>query len=134
MVDFVQNMHVFETVIFDIFYFGISFCTQQVVDSSKSIHYKMGNYMGYLILLKFFENLLQQKSFLCTICILLLTSKLDRSSFIRQVKERCPPFLVFFIIDFRVLIHEESKYGIIFYQQITYFSSYGRFYAKIEGS
>ena len=58
MVDFIQNMHVFETVIFDTFYFGISFCTQQVVDPPKPIYFWKVHSMAMFILFKLFENLL----------------------------------------------------------------------------
>ena len=36
--------------------------------------------------------------------------------------------------DISVVLSGESKYEIKFSQQITYFSSYGRFFAKIEDS
>ena len=39
MVDFMQNMHVFETVIFDTFDFGTTSHTQQVVDPPKLIYF-----------------------------------------------------------------------------------------------
>ena len=39
MVDFMQNMHVFETAIFDTFGFGIPSHTQQVVKPPKPIYF-----------------------------------------------------------------------------------------------
>ena len=38
------------------FDFGTTYSTQQVADPPKPIYQKMGNYMGYMILFKFFEN------------------------------------------------------------------------------
>ena len=39
MVDFLQNMHVFETVIFDTFDFGTPSSSKQVADPLKSIYF-----------------------------------------------------------------------------------------------
>ena len=39
MVDFVQKMHVFETVIFDTFDFGTPSSPKQVIDPSKPIYF-----------------------------------------------------------------------------------------------
>ena len=39
MVDFLQNMHVFETALLALFDFGTPSSTQQVVDPLKSIYF-----------------------------------------------------------------------------------------------
>ena len=39
MVDFVQNMHVFETALLALFDFGTPSSTQQVIDPLKSIYF-----------------------------------------------------------------------------------------------
>ena len=53
-----QKMHVFETVIFDTFDFGIPSSLKQVINSPKPLYFQKVHSVVMFILFKFFENLL----------------------------------------------------------------------------
>ena len=55
MVDFMQKMHVFKTVIFD---FGIPFNSKQVVNPPKPLYFQKVHFMVIFTLFRFFEKLL----------------------------------------------------------------------------
>ena len=57
MVDFVQNMHVFETTIFDTFDFGTPSSPKQVINSPKPLYFQKVHSTAMFILFKFFGDL-----------------------------------------------------------------------------